>query len=69
MFRGAEAGKNHERVTKRKAVSWLVEETSYYLSRSLNGWKNIGFTYKDYVAALRNRRVELPRLPLKGSRI
>jgi radical SAM superfamily enzyme YgiQ (UPF0313 family) len=66
MFRGAEAGKNHERVTKRKAVSWLVEETSYYLSRSLNGWKNIGFTYKDYVAALRNRRVELPRLPLKG---
>nr|MDO8099332.1 radical SAM protein [Candidatus Njordarchaeota archaeon] len=64
MFRGSEAVKKHEKITKRKISSWVIEEASYYLSRTIEGWQKTGFTYKDFALALKRRRseVSMPKL-------
>ncbi len=56
MFRASEAVSNGMEVTKGRAVSWLVQEFAYYLSRAIKNRGKEGFSYKSYVTLLRRRQ-------------
>jgi radical SAM superfamily enzyme YgiQ (UPF0313 family) len=60
MFRVSETVKEHERLTKRKVASWLVEETSYYLSKAIAGGGEAGSTYKNFAMTLRGKARKNP---------